>query len=367
MKLYCTFLFFLIGVLAIAQGGKELNWYDVGEMELEGQPKGAVSNPFQRFPDSMKDKVRQPVWELSENPAGLQLNFTTNASEIIVTYETEGDLGFPHMPPTGVSGIDLYVKKENESWHWAKGNFSFGDTITYMFKVHPGQKKNSVSEFALYLPLYTTVKWMKIGIDKNASLDGLPLTEKLPVVVYGTSITQGACAGRPGTTWTSRLSRKIDRPVLNLGFSGNGRLEEEVIRYISELQARVIILDCLANFTSGQGLNAEEAKKRLIQSVKEIRKFNPVTPIILTDHAGYPHGEFLSSAKEMFSTLNRANSEAYELLKKEGVGNLYILEKKDLNLDMDDFVDGVHPNDSGMKKYAEAYFVILAEIFDSWE
>ncbi len=364
MKIYCTYIFFLI---AIGINAQELKWYDVSEMKLEGQPTGFVTNPFQRFPDSMKNKVRDRVWELSENPAGVNLNFKTNTSEITISYVIEGEIGFPHMPPTGVSGIDLYLKDKDQNWIWSRGQYKFGDTITYNFRISSEPEKIRFYDYKLYLPLYATVKWMRIGLDKDATLEILPVIGKLPVIVYGTSITQGACAGRPGTAWTSRLSRDIERPVLNFGFSGNGRMEEEIINYISELNSNIIILDCLANFTSGQGLNSNDAKQRLLQSVKKIRKIKPLIPIILTDHAGYPHGDHLASTKNIYTNLNRANKEAYELLQKEGVKYIYILNKKELNLGMDDFVDGVHPNDAGMLKYSEAYVKKITEIFSEKE
>lgn len=192
MKTFFPYIFFLISVVANAQ---ELKWYDVTGMKLEGQPMGPATNSFQRFPDSMKDSVRDWVWELSENPAGINLNFITNASEIKVSYVIEGEMEFSHMPATGVSGIDLYLKNKDQNWLWAKGNYNFADTITYNFKISPVFDPDESNNYKLYLPLYAKVKWMKLGIDKAATFEVLPLTEELPVIVYGTSITQGLVLG----------------------------------------------------------------------------------------------------------------------------------------------------------------------------
>ena len=361
MKYFFYYIFLLITLVTRAQ---EIEWYDVGKMHIQGSPSAEVSNPFQRFPDSLKNKVRERVWELSQNSTGLQLNFSTNSSVIMLRYQTEGDLGFPHMPPTGVSGVDLYLKDSLQNWQWAKGQFNFGDTITYNFKLTDEQVKGYNAQYLLYLPLYANVKWMKIGVHKNSKFIESPFNEASPIVVYGTSISQGACAGRPGTAWTSRLSRQINKPVLNFGFSGNGRLEKEIIEYISRIDSQVIILDCLANFTPGQSLTAIDAQQRLVQSVLDIRQIKPYIPIILTAHAGYPHGELTPSLKKLYTTLNKVNEQVYEQLLEAGVKNLHIITFEELGLTMDDFVDGVHPNDAGMLKYSTAYHKKLTEILD---
>ncbi|UJH92635.1 SGNH/GDSL hydrolase family protein [Antarcticibacterium sp. 1MA-6-2] len=365
MRYFILLILILSSGYSKAQETDSLVWYDLGKMKIFGQPGGEVSNPFQRFPDTMQELVREKVWELSKNPAGLNLNFKTNASRIVVSYEVSGDQGFPHMPPTGVSGVDLYMKEKAEEWKWVRGQFNFSDTITYKFQINTGSRESLIKDYMLYLPLYATVKWMKIGINKGSQLEvDLPDENELPIIAYGTSITQGACAGRPGTAWTARLSRMIHTPVLNFGFSGNGRLEKEVVQYIGRLKAKAFILDCLANFSSGQGLDAEEAEKRLIESIGLLRKSQPETPIIITDHAGYAHGEVNLLVRKIYMDLNEINQKVYDHLTQEGVPGLYLLKKKDLNLGVDDYIDGVHPNDAGMEKYSEAYYKKLMEISD---
>ncbi|WP_289023964.1 SGNH/GDSL hydrolase family protein [uncultured Salegentibacter sp.] len=360
MKSFLSLVLLLCFGISIGQNEVELDWYNTAEMELGGKVKASTSNPYQRFPDSMQNLVRKRVWELSKNPSGVYVDFETDASQVIVKYVVNGPLQFPHMPATGVSGVDLYLSQDN-TWKWLKGRYQFQDTISYHYRLKDtvnGIKHN----LRLYLPLYNTVSYMEIGVDEQSYFKNTSIPDKNPVVIYGTSITQGACSGRPGTTWTSLLERQINTPVLNYGFSGNGRLEDEVISYLAQLDAEVFVLDCLANFTSGQGLNAVEAKKRLIKSVEALRKLNPETPIVLTDHAGYPYGEVYNPEKKKYQLLNKANREAFEFLERKGYRDIYLLENEDLGLDQDDFIDGVHPNDAGMKKYAEAYGRLLLKI-----
>lgn len=360
MKRFLSLALLLYFGVSIGQNEVRLDWYNVAGMELGGKAKAVTSNPFQRFPDSMQSLVRKRVWDLSENLSGVYIDFQTDASQVIVKYVVNGPLQFPHMPATGVSGVDLYTY-QNNNWKWLKGHYQFQDTISYRYRLKD-TVNNVKHNLRLYLPLYNTVSYMQIGVDEHAFFRSIPVQDEAPIVIYGTSITQGACSGRPGTTWTSLLSRKIDIPVFNYGFSGNGRLEDEVISYLAQLEAKVYVLDCLANFTSGQGLNAVEAKKRLIKSVETLRELKPETPIVLTDHAGYPYGEVYNPEKKKYQLLNRANLEAFEALKERGFKNIYILKNKDLGLDATDFIDGVHPNDAGMKKYANAYTLLLSKL-----
>lgn len=114
----------------------------------------------------MQAKTRKVLWDLSENPAGVILRFTSTATKFTVRYEIEGKQEFPHMPATGVSGLDLYIKENKKNWQWVKGNYHFSDTISYTFQLSKNKEK-LVREFMLYLPLYATLKSMEIGFNSE--------------------------------------------------------------------------------------------------------------------------------------------------------------------------------------------------------
>jgi hypothetical protein len=187
---------------------------------LEGQGwQNEVKDFYDRLPSRAEQTVRKEVWDLSENSAGLLIKFRTNADEIIIKYAVAGRLQMPHMPATGVSGIDMYAKNSDGKWLWCAGKYSFEDTITYRFtNLLTKDQYGNAFEYNLYLPLYNTVKWMEIIVPKDSVFSPLPVRKERPIVVYGTSIAQGGCATRPGLGWTSILSRKLDRPVINLDF-----------------------------------------------------------------------------------------------------------------------------------------------------
>lgn len=342
-----------------AQESTDYIWYDLAKVYKYGKVSQNTQNPFQRFPDSMQKAVRPEVWSLSLNPAGVTIKFQTQADQIIIKYKVKGKLAFPHMPATGVSGIDLYLKKDK--WQWVKGIYHFSDTISYSYQV--ANSSGKLNEFMLYLPLYVTVEGMQIGVSQSNGINIQKSEPSIPIIIYGTSITQGACASRPGNAWTNKLGRKTGIPILNFGFSGNGWLEPEILEYLVQQPARAFILDCLANFDR-PSLGPDEAYKRLIYSVEKIRAIHPNTPIIFTDHAGYGDADIDSHRKHAVDHLNKANHKAYESLLAKGDQNLYLLTQQEIGLETRDFVDGLHPTDGGMEKYAAAYFNLLSEIFN---
>lgn len=319
---------------------------------------GQVKDFYDRLPARVENFFRKPLWNLSKNSAGLQLRFVTDAQEIIIKYTVSGNLQMPHMPATGVSGIDLYAKDEKGNWLWAAGRYSFKDTITYRFSNLTAAKR----EYRLYLPLYNSVKWLQIAVWKENSFAFLPAPTEKPIVVYGTSIAQGACASRPGLAWTNILSRRITQPVINLGFSGNGNLDSVVIDLITEVDAKIYVLDCLPNMT-GPYFPTEELRRRLVNAVKQLQLKRPFTPILVAEHGGYTDGEINADRYKEYQEANRVLNEVLDSLKKQGFKNIYVLKKEQINLDIESMVDGTHPNDIGMMLYADAYEKKLKEIF----
>lgn len=318
-----------------------------------------IQSFYDRLPVKVKDAVRKPVWNLSKNSAGLNLRFKSDAAEIIVKYAVSGSLQMPHMPATGVSGVDLYAQDAKGKWLWSGGKYAFGDTIVYHFK-NIETAGSQTREYTLYLPLYNSVKWLEISIPEKNTLTPLAPAKK-PVVVYGTSIAQGGCASRPGLAWTAILSRKLNRPVVNLAFSGNGRLEKEVYELLPEIDAGLYVLDCLPNLT-GADFSHEEIVNRLIATVTLLQQKRPGVPILLTDHDGYTDEGLNPVSKKGYERVNTALNTALTQLKAKGVKQIYHLSKAEIGQDIESTVDGTHPNDIGMMNYAKAYEKVIKKI-----
>ena len=269
-----------------AQASPNITWWNPAQSTfkvIEGQAwPGSVESRYDRLPASAQKNVRRAVWNLSKQSAGLLIRFWSNSTNIKVRYKVGLRLDMPHMPSTGVSGVDLYAKNSDGKWLWCRGNYSFGDTVKYDFKdINPKEEHHDLGrEYRLYLPLYNSVEWLEIGVPEDALFEPLPLRPENPIVMYGTSIAQGACASRPGMAWTNILERKMDSPLVNLGFSGNGLLEKELISLLSSIDAKIYILDCLPNLVR---FPLEDVRQRILTSVRNLRKSRPSVPILLRE------------------------------------------------------------------------------------
>jgi lysophospholipase L1-like esterase len=343
--------------LAKAEDNSEVLWYDIQLLRVEGQGWSETKAKFDRLPAKAEGVVRDAVWGLSRHSAGIAARFKTDATTIFARWSlTSSGLGMPHMPATGVSGLDLYVKTESGKWRWlANGRpTAFPDNqVTLAQSIPDGDR-----EYMLYLPLYNGVTAVEIGVEKSRYLEQLPRPEGTkPIVFYGTSITQGGCASRPGMVHTSILGRRLNRPVINLGFSGNGKMEQEVADLLAELDVAVYVIDCLPN------MNADEVAARTEPLVHTLRKAHPTTPILLVEDRSYSDSFLIESKRQRNETSRKVFRAAYERLVAEGVTQLAYLEGEHLlGDDGEDTVDSSHPTDLGFMRMADAFEPVLAKL-----
>ena len=361
MLLFCC----LPGFRAGSQDTAALKWWNpAGAGCTEGQAWPAESiRPYDRLPQRAAGQVPEEVWSLSQQAAGLVVRFRTDAQQITVRYQVTGALAMPHMPATGVSGIDLYGYNDRR-FLWCAGKYSFRDTIQYRFTgLQPQTAPAAGIEYRLFLPLYNGVKWLEVGVPGGSRFAAMPARKETPVVVYGTSIVQGACASRPGMAWTALLSRRLNRPVANLGFSGTGRLDEPVVKLIAGISAAVFVLDCLPNLIGGKAVFTDkEIHDRLVAAVKQLRHSHPSVPVIITDHFGYTDAAINPEKRAAYRHVNRINHQVFAALLARGVRRLYLLPAEQLHQDEDTMVDGIHPTDLGMMRYAEAYEKLIRRV-----
>lgn len=318
-----------------------------GTTNVHNQAWNEDGGNYRRLPQRAEQTVRPKLWDLSTNSAGLQIQFTTDSRNISVRYGVTGPMAMPHMPATGVSGVDLY---RNNDGAFCYGTYSFGDsTVQYNYTINrPAERANK--QYTLYLPLFNEVKNLEIGVDTDASFSFVPKSNEKPIVVYGTSITHGACASRPAMAWTNILQRTINAPIVNLGFSGNGKLEPELLDLINEIDSRVIILDCMANLFQ---VPQNELTQLVEDAVMKIRSKSDV-PILLVEHAGYSNMFSNQEKHDAFTNANTSQRAAYKKLQKNGVKNLHYLTTEQIAMPADAWVDYVHPTNLGQQHHAKA-------------
>lgn len=352
MKNIILILFLSVTAYAQTTGYKSWNPAAGDIYALEGQGWKNVESFFDRLPASARQTVRKQVWALSKNSAGMQLHFVSNAREVRIKYGVAGSHEMRHMPATGVSGVDLYFSGENNRMQRLRPVYSFGDTVQYLYSHLETAERY---HYTLYLPLYNSVNWMEISVPEDSYFEPLPIRPK-PIVVYGTSIAQGGCASRPGLGWTNILSRMTDKPLINLAFSGNGKMEPELVDLLAELDASLFIIDCLPNLTGETDLSV-----KINYVVNTLQRQRPGVPILFADHCGIPVAND-NGGNEKIRMLNRQQKSIVDSLIQKGKKNLYYLTQNEIGLTENDVVDYVHPNDIGMMRYAEAYYRRIKEI-----
>jgi len=334
---------------AIAQENEDVLWHDARTLTIEGKGWTDTASDYDRLPARAKDIVREAVWNLSHHSAGLRLRFTSDAKFITARWTLiKEDLALPHMPATGVSGIDLYARDADGRWVFVANGRPTGLSNEAEFKLLPN------AEHALYLPLYNGVTQVELGAYKTRTFqrsDPSPEEEQKLIVFYGTSITQGACASRPGLAGTAIAGRRLDVPVINLGFSGNGRMEPEMARLLGELDPAVYVLDCLWNMTP------EMVSERVEPFVKILRAARPNTPIVLVEDSYFMDRPTQDGAilRDIFERLKAQGDERLHFLSNTGM----------LGSDTEGTVDGCHPNDLGMMRQALVFEEFLRPLLSA--
>lgn len=327
-------------------------WYDVSAWGVEGKAWSETHRYFDRLPVKAEAMVRKPVWSLSRHSAGMAVRFKTDAPRIAARYTLLSDsVAMPHMAATGVSGVDLYAANEQGQLRWLGTTRPTSQTVQgdLASEIAPAMR-----EYRAYLPLYNGVESLEIGVPEGSKFEPLPPRDQKPIVFYGTSILHGACASRPGMAFPAILGRRLDRPTINLGFSGNGKMEPEVGQLLAEIDAAIYVIDCLPN------MNGTEVAERAEPLVRRLRAAHPDAPIVLVEDRTYANAEFKPSSQERHATSRAALKAAFTRLVSDGVQGLYYVEGEHLlGDDGEATVDSSHPTDLGMMRMADALEPVL--------
>jgi hypothetical protein len=333
-----------------------LQWYNVTQWGIEGRilPGQERDRWFDRLPNSAQGKVTDAVWNLSRDSAGMMVRFKTDSTSISVHYKLrKPTLGMPHMPATGVSGVDLYARDQDGRWKWVQ--VTKPATQEVQAEIIRGLAEG-YREYGAYLPLYNGVEFLSIGVAKGSKFEGCAPREK-PIVFYGTSITHGACASRPGMVHTNILGRKLDRAIVNLGFSGNGRMDLAVGEYLIQIDAAAYVIDCLPN------MQPADVLAKCVPLVKQLRSAKPKVPIVLVEDRRFTN-DWITPAKHQFHTDNHAAlRKSFDTLLSEGVTGLFYIPGDHLyGDDTEGATDASHANDLGFMRQAEIFEPVLRKV-----
>ena len=310
---------------------------------------------FRRMPQAVADAVSEGVATLSRNTSGGRVRFATDSPYVALRCELPAVCDMPHMPRVGVHGFSLYadgvfcgifappdaadVRREG------------GYTGILRF---PGRK---MREFVLYMPLYNEVSDVFIGLAEDAALTaGRPYTYEKPLLFYGSSITQGGCASRPGNSYDAVAARMLDSDFINLGFSGNCRGEPRMAEYLAGLECSVFICDYDHNAYTAEHLAGTHGPL-----FKTFRESQPDTPVVFLTKPDY-HKDDPTDVKK-----RKIVMKTYSDAVSAGDTNVYFIDGMRLfgrkSRDCCT-VDGCHPNDLGFSRMADRVFPVLKRILE---
>jgi N-acyl-D-aspartate/D-glutamate deacylase len=319
----------------------EWQWHDASTLCVEGKGWNDPAGFYQRLPKRAEGTVPDAVWRLSHHTAGLCVRFITNSTRIAATWDGGGAMN--HMAATGNSGLDLYGRRHGEWVFAGVGRPRTSRTTATLAR----DLSDESTEYLLYLPLYNDVTELRVGVEPGAMVCAAPDRSSRPIVFYGTSITQGGCAARAGMCHPAILGRHLDREVINLGFSGSGKMEPEMAILIGELDPALFVLECLPNMTP------DLVRDRVAPFVRHLRKVRPATPILLVE----------SPLKPGRNPGNELLREIHDDLTASGVQHLHYLPGESLLAGTENgTVDGAHPTDLGFLRMATAYEPVLRRI-----
>jgi hypothetical protein len=340
------FLFLSIPLLTVSQEVENVVYYGEDSFVLEGTqiPDSLKENRYDRLPLLYKELVRKPVWNLSKASAGMSIRFLSNSARISVKWTVLNDNKMNHMAETGIKGIDLYFNN-NGTWQYLNTARPNGIENEYLLI---NNMPVEMREFKMYLPLYDGIKSIEVGIDANSVIEKPLKKNRESIIFYGTSITQGGCASRPGMAHTNIISRKLNIDCINFGFSGNGKMEQPINELISEFSPLLYVIECLPN------MDAEQVTTNTIPLVKIIREKRPETPIIFVENFLYESSVLDKKREEVIHEKNAALKIEYTKMIDGGFQNIfYVSSENATGKDHEGTVDGVHFTDLGFIRYAD--------------
>ena len=339
-------------------------FYDVREapFDVYGFYNYKEEEQFKRLPDDIAKNTNRRVGELYLDTSGGRVRFSTDSSYIIIKAEMPLMKHMAHMPLANSAGFDLYIDSVDgkESRFYlpfippvdAEGGF---ESIRKF-------KTKKTRYVTINFPSYSQVKNLYIGLEEGASLgSGKKYAYNTPVVFYGSSITQGACASRPGNIYQNILSRKIDMNFLNLGFSGSCKGEDSIVDYMTGLPMSAFVLDYDHNTPS-----VEHLQNTHRNVYDKIRAAHPDIPIIMLSRPDFDaDGE---GGYEYSIGRRRVIIDTYHHAIDSGDKNVYFVDGESIfrgPFEDTCTVDGTHPTDLGFMYIAQNLEAIFRRVINN--
>ena len=330
-----------------------LAFYDINSAPFKIYGVYLDNGKYRRMPEDVATATSAHVHYLHAQTAGGRVRFKTDSAVIAIEAKMPNYCAFPHFALTGSAGFDLYTRAVGDAQEHYTRTFTPPLEVGQGYASKVTLEDSQMREITVHFPLYSEVSQLLIGLEEGSRLETAESYRvETPVVYYGSSITQGGCASRPGNSYQSIISRRLNINYVNLGFSGSAKAEPEIVEYISKLEMSAFVLDYDHNAPTVEHLqNTHEPM------FKAIRQSHPGIPIIMMSRPQFsPNAEERQRLEIVRQTYLNAKSAGDE--------NVYFIDGPAL-MDMvgyDGMVDRYHPNDLGFASMAKALGDVLEKL-----
>ncbi len=366
LKSFFTLALICSSTSLFAADEPEAPWQYVDAQDLRIINKGwdNTARHYTRIPAYLQDSVRSDLWDRQQCSAGIAVRFATNSTRIGVKYQLLWDTHMIHMADTGLKGTDLYIFEGDSCWRHVNTNRPYvkkdaeGKKTKEVESTYVSNLDGKMHEYMIYFPLYGGVYELFVKVDSAATITSgrLDLIDnKTKIIAYGTSILQGGCASRTGMAATNIISRELNCEVVNLGFSGEGKMDQCMARAMAQIEdADLFLIDPVPNCTEMM------CDTLTYDFINILRKAHPDVPIVMLEGPLYPYYRYDSFFNKYLPAKNAAFRRNYERLIAENSKNLYYVTAEGLDGPEDDgTVDGIHLTDLGFRHYANKLIPIL--------
>ncbi|MBK7097168.1 MAG: SGNH/GDSL hydrolase family protein [Sphingobacteriales bacterium] len=356
IKIVFLLTLLIFNLFSVAQNIKFIN---ADEFVRIGKADSELN--FHRIEDCTLREMPKNIQTLAKHSSGIAVIFETNSSCIAAKWQLADTAYYANLTPVAQSGLDLYCLRNGE-WQFvnvAKPKRGLCQEVAIISNMDTTTK-----QFMLYLPLFNSVTNLEIGFDSSAwagkpKLLGIDVSKN--IVVYGSSIVQGASASRPGMTYTSIVQRNLHLNIINLGLSGSVKMELALAKYITSIPAICYILDCVPN-TSPQQIT-----KKTYPFIKYLSMSKPKIPILIIESIFRENGYFDKEVKDFVKRQNDALFKACKQLWTEGYRNIFYLSSDNLiGKDHESTIDGTHLTDLGFVRISDKILPYLKRILKEY-
>ena len=345
---------------AIAQTPKDVNYVftEASDLNLIGKIHEDTPNPYHRV-----DTVKYKGFTKGENrqvrsSAGLAVLFKTNSTTISVKTDFGWEYNAVNTMPVAYRGYDLYIKKGGKWIYAASGATKQGkhseDNLVLIKHMDDTEK-----ECMLYLPIYSEVYSVQIGIQEGANIEALESTFKHRIGIFGSSFTHGISTSRAGMSYPMQLMRSTGLQFLSLGCSGNCKMQPYFADVLCDAKVDALVFDAFSN------PRAKMIEERLFPFIEKIQTAHPDIPLIFQQTIYREKRNFNTKeeAKEKAKqeTAARLMAEACKKYK-----NVYFIQTNATDELHETSVDGTHPGDYGYTLWAKSIEKPLLKILKKY-